>query len=240
MHGSPPKRREKKARRLAAGRPSPRFEPPRRSWGHTHCVRSRLRREFYHPQRSSETLRLACKIAPICLIPYNQNFRTFAEVERDRISQRTKEVLWPRQGPRAGGSAAPKARWASPSLTAGRKKSAYSYKRRFPRPPLPRDCASPGSPCITLLTHGRSIPTLHNRSLEPIVLERIFLQESGRYPIENDPEERHGIVQAVQRQRVVSAMADRFDRCVGVRRGRETCSIAVNDFDRIQPGRRVC
>ena len=35
----------------------------------THCVRSRLRRELYHPQRSSETLRLACKIAPICLIP---------------------------------------------------------------------------------------------------------------------------------------------------------------------------
>ena len=68
MHGSPPKRREKKARRLAAGRPSPSFEPPRRSWGPTHCVRSRLRREIYHPQRSSETLRLACKIAPICLI----------------------------------------------------------------------------------------------------------------------------------------------------------------------------
>ena len=37
--------------------------------GLTHCVRSRLRRELYHPQRSSETLRLACKIAPICLIP---------------------------------------------------------------------------------------------------------------------------------------------------------------------------
>ena len=35
----------------------------------THCVRSRLRRELYHPQRSSETFRLACKIAPICLIP---------------------------------------------------------------------------------------------------------------------------------------------------------------------------
>ena len=37
--------------------------------GLTHCVKSRLRRELYHPQRSSETLRLACKIAPICLIP---------------------------------------------------------------------------------------------------------------------------------------------------------------------------
>ena len=74
MHGSPPKRRDKKARRSAAGRPSRRFGPPRRSWGLTrgltHCVRSRLRRELYHPQRSSETLRLACKIAPICLIPY--------------------------------------------------------------------------------------------------------------------------------------------------------------------------
>ena len=73
MHGSPPKRRDKKARRSAAGRPSRRFGPPRRSWGLTrgltHCVRSRLRRELYHPQRSSETLRLACKIAPICLIP---------------------------------------------------------------------------------------------------------------------------------------------------------------------------
>ena len=37
-------------------------EPP-------HCVRSRLRR-MQAPQRSSETPRLACKIAPICLIPY--------------------------------------------------------------------------------------------------------------------------------------------------------------------------
>ena len=36
-------------------------EPP-------HCVRSRLRR-MQAPQRSSETPRLACKIAPICLIP---------------------------------------------------------------------------------------------------------------------------------------------------------------------------
>ena len=38
--------------------------------------RCRLRRELYHPQRSSETLRLACKIAPICLIPL------FHELER--------------------------------------------------------------------------------------------------------------------------------------------------------------
>ena len=37
-------------------------EPP-------HCVRSRLRR-MQAPQRSSETPRLACKIAPICLIPF--------------------------------------------------------------------------------------------------------------------------------------------------------------------------
>ena len=37
-------------------------EPP-------HCVRSRLRR-MQAPQRSSETPRLACKIASICLIPY--------------------------------------------------------------------------------------------------------------------------------------------------------------------------
>ena len=36
-------------------------EPP-------HCVRSRLRR-MQAPQRSSETPRLACKLAPICLIP---------------------------------------------------------------------------------------------------------------------------------------------------------------------------
>ena len=76
MHGSPPKRREKKARRSAAGRPSRRFGPPRRSWGLTHCVRSRLRRELYHPQRSSETLRLACKIAPICLIPSEVEIET--------------------------------------------------------------------------------------------------------------------------------------------------------------------
>ena len=37
MHGSPPKRREKKARRSAAGRPSRRFGPPRRSW-RTHSL----------------------------------------------------------------------------------------------------------------------------------------------------------------------------------------------------------
>ena len=36
--------------------------------GTPHCVRSRLRR-MQAPQRSSETPRLACKIAPICLIP---------------------------------------------------------------------------------------------------------------------------------------------------------------------------
>ena len=47
--------------------------PPRRSFGgeNTHCVRSRLRR-MQAPQRSSETTRLACKIAPICLIPYDR------------------------------------------------------------------------------------------------------------------------------------------------------------------------
>ena len=63
MHGSPPKRRDKKARRSAAGRPSRRFGPPRRSWGLTrgltHCVRSRLRRELYHPQRSSRNAPLS-------------------------------------------------------------------------------------------------------------------------------------------------------------------------------------
>ena len=37
MHGSPPKRREMKARRSAAGRPSRRFGPPRRSW-RTHSL----------------------------------------------------------------------------------------------------------------------------------------------------------------------------------------------------------
>ena len=71
MHGSPPKRRENKARRSAARTPLTTFwaaetqlgEPP-------HCVRSRLRR-MQAPQRSSETPRLACKIAPICLIPYS-------------------------------------------------------------------------------------------------------------------------------------------------------------------------
>ena len=44
----------------------------------------------------------------------------------------------------------------------------------------------------------------------------------------------------VQRQRVVSAIAHRFDRCVGVRCGTETCSIALKDFGRIRLGRRVC
>ena len=43
-----------------------------------------------------------------------------------------------------------------------------------------------------------------------------------------------------KRMAVRGAMAERFDRCVGVRRGTEICSIAVNDFDRIPPGRRVC
>ena len=58
-------------------------EPP-------HCVRSRLRR-MQAPQRSSETPRLACKIAPICLIPFIHRCRAshttdegcFVRCERD-------------------------------------------------------------------------------------------------------------------------------------------------------------
>ena len=54
-------------------------EPP-------HCVRSRLRR-MQAPQRSSETPRLACKIAPICLIPLKRDLlsKQGVSVKRDRI-----------------------------------------------------------------------------------------------------------------------------------------------------------
>ena len=51
--------------------------------GLTHCVKSRLRRELYHPQRSSETLRLACKIAPICLIPLEGGLVSGGKVSGD-------------------------------------------------------------------------------------------------------------------------------------------------------------
>ena len=36
------------------GRDPPRFEAPRRGWGPTHCVRSRLRRELLSRPRNSE------------------------------------------------------------------------------------------------------------------------------------------------------------------------------------------
>ena len=65
-------------------------------------------------------------------------FGLFAEVERDLISERTKEGL---AAARAKGRllGRPKrARWASPSSTARRKRSAYSCRSRSPRPLSPR------------------------------------------------------------------------------------------------------
>ena len=75
-------------------------EPP-------HCVRSRLR-EMQAPQRSSETPRLACKITPICLIPYHRH-RTQAphpppdppgELPGARHRRRSRPARSPHQGTR--------------------------------------------------------------------------------------------------------------------------------------------
>ena len=93
MHGSPPKRREKKARRSTAGRPSTTFWAAETQFlgggNPTHCVRSRLRR-MQAPQRSSETTRLACKIVPICLIPL---VRKMPGALRPVVVQRSIKVL---------------------------------------------------------------------------------------------------------------------------------------------------
>ena len=67
-------------------------------------------------------------------------FGLFAEVERDLISERTKEGL-AAAGPRAACSAARRVRWASPSSTARRGRSGCSWRRRSPRRRSPRSWA---------------------------------------------------------------------------------------------------
>src|SRR4051812_27314980 len=75
-------------------------------------------------------------------------FGLFAEVERDLISQRTKEGLAPR-GPRVACSAVPKVRWESPSSTARKRRSGCSSRRRSPRRRSPRSWACPAPPSTT-------------------------------------------------------------------------------------------
>ena len=67
-------------------------------------------------------------------------FGLFAEVERDLISERTKEGL-AAPVPRAACSAARKVHWARPSSTARRGRSGCSWRRRSPRRRSPRSWA---------------------------------------------------------------------------------------------------
>ena len=75
-------------------------------------------------------------------------FGLFAEVERDLISQRTKEGL---AAARAKGRllGRPKGAWESPSSTARRRRSGCSSRRRSPRRRSPRSWASPAPPSTT-------------------------------------------------------------------------------------------
>ena len=74
-------------------------------------------------------------------------FALFAEVERDLISERTREGLARGQGPRAGSSGVRRARWAYHGSTARRTKSGVSSIWASRRPPSPSSRACPGPPC---------------------------------------------------------------------------------------------
>ena len=84
-------------------------------------------------------------------------FALFAEVERDLISERTREGL-ARPGPPARSSAGPRDRSVSRVSTARRMRSVTSSGLVSPRTPSPRSPAFPGRPCITSSTPGVSGP----------------------------------------------------------------------------------
>ena len=96
-------------------------------------------------------------------------FALFAEVERDLISERTREGLAKARssGKKLG---RPKDRWVSHASTARRMKSVTSCGLGCPRTPSPRSPASPGRPCITSSTPG----------VCSLVLRRAFTRESSR------------------------------------------------------------
>ena len=99
-------------------------------------------------------------------------FGLFAEVERDLISERTREGSkdWHAPAPRADCLAARRVCWESRGWMGKRKRSAFSCKSRSQRRPSPRLSASRGPPFTALSRQGGYAH----------ILKRIFLHQSGR------------------------------------------------------------
>ena len=84
-------------------------------------------------------------------------FGLFAEVERDLISERTKEGL---AAAKAKGKllGRPKGPWEHPGSTASSKTSGRCWARMSPRPRSPRYWTSPAPPSTTSSRPARSLP----------------------------------------------------------------------------------
>ena len=85
-------------------------------------------------------------------------FALFAEVERDLISECTREGL--AKARYSGKKLGPRDRSVSRASTARRMRSVISSGSECPRTPLPRSPACPGRPCITSSTPGAYSPVL--------------------------------------------------------------------------------
>ena len=84
-------------------------------------------------------------------------FGLFAEVERDLISERTKEGTCRCQSQGENCSAGPRGPWEHPGSTARSKTSGRCWARMSPRPPSPRYSTSPAPPSTTSSRPARSL-----------------------------------------------------------------------------------